>query len=289
MNRLLLAASLIMALFMSADVTSGQTVTMDRLYGQGVHAYHAGQLQQSMTLFSEAINQGSRDPRVYYFRGLVLAAFGDTGAASGDFQMGARFEATSAGRYYAVGRSLERVQGPLRMQIEEARRDAKLFAQLQQQAGAPGAPGSPAQAQTLPFIPSTPALDRSTQMNFPDVTGIENPGTPFSGDPPVNTPQPAVPQPAEPQPEAAPMDAFDSDEKADVEPKSDPFGDPVPAAEETPDANDPTAPEGPDDPFGDTKPAENETPPAPAPEGGGEGSEGSGGPPDDPFGDDDDG
>ena len=276
MNRLFVVLPLLMVLFPSNDVANAQNITMERLYGQGVHAYHAGQLQQAMTLLSDAINQGTRDPRVYYFRGLVLAGLGESGAASGDFQMGAQLEATSAGRYYAVGRSLERVQGPLRMQIEDARREAKLMAQLQQQTAAAGAPGAPA-AQSYPFIPSTRALDRNTQMNFPDVTGIENPGTPVFGDQLGKAPEPVSPD-AIPQP----MDAFDTDEKPNVEPQTDPFGDPVPPAEAP--AEEPMQ-EG-ADPFGDQPPAEDEPAPAPAPE---QGGEGSGGPPDDPFDDDGDG
>ncbi len=274
MNRLLYAGMLMLALLIPADSTNAQTETLDRLYGQGVHAYHAGNLQQAMSLLSEAIGAGSRDPRVYYFRGLVLAGLGDSAAAAGDFHVGAEIEASPAGRFVAVGRSLERVQGPLRLQIEDARREARLMARLQQQAMAPGSP-----AQTLPVIPSAPVTNpTASQMNLPDVTGIENPGTPFTGSHTLKAD--AIPVPPVPPP----MDAFGSDEKPNAQPEGDPFGSETPQPAAAPDAGEQPMEE---DPFGDPKPQGDD--PDPFDDSGNEPSGDKGGdnsPPDDPFGDD---
>ena len=43
-----------------------QTAILAETYGQGVHAYNSGRLSDALNFFSLAIDNGSRDPRVYY-------------------------------------------------------------------------------------------------------------------------------------------------------------------------------------------------------------------------------
>ena len=44
---------------------------LNRLYGNGVHAYKRGDYIQAHRWLSEAIDSGNRDPRTRYFRGLA--------------------------------------------------------------------------------------------------------------------------------------------------------------------------------------------------------------------------
>jgi hypothetical protein len=108
-------------------VGSAQDV-LSELYGRGVHAYFAGDSTGALTFLNEADQAGSTDPRVFYFRGLVKSGLGMTDEASVDFDRGANLEVTSK-RAVEVGKALARIQGANRLQIEDARRKARLMAQ----------------------------------------------------------------------------------------------------------------------------------------------------------------
>ena len=95
-------------------------------YGQGVHAFFAGQLLQAEQFFSQVIAAGSEDPRVYYFRSMALLRLGRQAEAEHDMQLGATIEARHPGRQYSVSKSLERVQGTGRRALEKFRRQARL-------------------------------------------------------------------------------------------------------------------------------------------------------------------
>jgi len=75
-----------------------------------------------------AIAAGSRDPRVFYFRGLAYLKFGRTSEAEMDFQKGAELESRDINKYYNVGRALERVQGSDRQLLETYRVQARMAA-----------------------------------------------------------------------------------------------------------------------------------------------------------------
>lgn len=98
---------------------------LDDLYGQGVHAYFDGDLQGAVTWLSEAIDQGTRDPRAYYFRGVAQLRLGDAAAAADDFRIGATIENDGSDQYFPIASSLSRIQGEARMQIEHARQAAR--------------------------------------------------------------------------------------------------------------------------------------------------------------------
>ena len=112
-----------------ASVTSSscfaQSAVLSEIYGRGVHAYHAGQYDQSAQWLGMAIDNGFRDPRAYYFRGLATAASGRSDESQADFELGAEIEAQGAFGN-SVGRSLSRVQGSTRLQIERIRENARL-------------------------------------------------------------------------------------------------------------------------------------------------------------------
>ncbi|NBW86288.1 MAG: hypothetical protein EBR23_05555 [Planctomycetia bacterium] len=111
---------------------SVDSVPMQAIYGVGVHSFFAGQLGRSYDDLTNAIEAGSRDPRVYYFRGLAALRMGRTDEAEADFTKGAELEADPQ-RLMAVdvARSLERVQGPDRLQLERHRTRARLVSQQQ--------------------------------------------------------------------------------------------------------------------------------------------------------------
>ncbi len=106
---------------------SAQGDILSEIYGRGVHAYYAGRYDEAEQLFSSAIDNGSKDPRVFYFRGIVNMQRGSSLEAESDWQQGAQIEArgTSVG---SIGRSLSRFQGAGRLQLEQIRQTAKLQA-----------------------------------------------------------------------------------------------------------------------------------------------------------------
>jgi hypothetical protein len=121
----ILALGLALPLASATKPALGQKTILTDLYGQGVHAFYAGDSQAAYDHFSTAINNGIEDPRAYYFRGIAACALGRSFEAESDWQQGARLEARGimAG---AIGRSLARFQGPDRIKLEKIRQDAKL-------------------------------------------------------------------------------------------------------------------------------------------------------------------
>lgn len=98
---------------------------LDTLYGKGVHQFFRGDSAESIRTFSDCVAAGSRDPRVYYFRGLALAGAGRSDEAEADFAEAARIEAAGSGGW-DVARALERIQGPRRHLIEKHRLAARV-------------------------------------------------------------------------------------------------------------------------------------------------------------------
>jgi hypothetical protein len=97
------------------------------LSGRGVHAYYAGNMNDSLQYFSMAIDNGIQDPRAYYFRGMVHEVTGRPEQAESDWQMGAQMEANGKANP-SIGRSLSRIQGTSRLKLESIRQKAKLDA-----------------------------------------------------------------------------------------------------------------------------------------------------------------
>jgi tetratricopeptide (TPR) repeat protein len=111
---------------LSAVSLFAQDAVLAQQYGSGVHAYFAGDLQQAYDRLSAAAQAGSKDPRVFYFRGLTYLQFGRPQEAAIDFRKGAELESRDINRFYNVGKSLERVQGSARIQLEGYRVDARM-------------------------------------------------------------------------------------------------------------------------------------------------------------------
>ncbi|HMP77844.1 MAG TPA: hypothetical protein PKD54_00190 [Pirellulaceae bacterium] len=105
---------------------SGQENTPDfeSVYSLGVHQYFSEEYQAAYETLAHAKLIDPNDPRPYYFRGLAAYQLGFDGRL--DFEVGARTEARVAGAAALVSRSLERVQGPLRLYLEELRISARI-------------------------------------------------------------------------------------------------------------------------------------------------------------------
>ncbi|HND54191.1 MAG TPA: tetratricopeptide repeat protein, partial [Pirellulaceae bacterium] len=66
-----------------------QNAVLSDLYGRGVHAFFSQKYDRAHELLTAAIDNGSRDPRCYYFRGLSYSRLGRPDEAQADFTKGA--------------------------------------------------------------------------------------------------------------------------------------------------------------------------------------------------------
>jgi hypothetical protein len=113
---------------LSAVSLFAQDAVLGQEYGSGVHAYFMGDSQTAYERLTAAAQGGSKDPRVFYFRGLTYLQLGRPQEATMDFRKGADLESKDINRFYNVGKALERVQGSARLQLEDYRVDARMAA-----------------------------------------------------------------------------------------------------------------------------------------------------------------
>lgn len=104
-----------------------QAAILAETYGRGVHAYNSGRVSDALKFFSLAIDNGSQDPRGYYYRGIVNYVSGRPEEAEKDWQAGAVIEALG-GPNPSIGRSLARFQGNGRLKLEQIRQTARIKA-----------------------------------------------------------------------------------------------------------------------------------------------------------------
>src|SRR5688572_4747981 len=116
----------------ATSAATAQQPALDQIYGNGVHAFFAGDHGQAIDQLSAAIDGGMRDARAYYFRGLAQSRVGHGVQAEDDFAQGAALESAEPEVTPMVSRALQRVQGQTRLKIESHRTRAR-FAALQQQ------------------------------------------------------------------------------------------------------------------------------------------------------------
>ncbi len=112
-------------LLVSVLISSSVLAAVPDKYSDAVAALKAGDAQTALQQLSELVDAGSKDPRVYYFRG--IAAAGLNKSPDADFKRGAALEAAS-GTSRSVNAALESVQGDLRRQIEKFRAQGKAAA-----------------------------------------------------------------------------------------------------------------------------------------------------------------
>lgn len=223
-----------------SGLARAQSNPLMELYGQGVHAYFAGDLQKANELLTTAIDAGTRDPRAYYFRGLVQTRQGGIGAGMADYETGADVEyGVNRGLNVNVPKALERIQGPMRAELEKVRQAARLASRDSQATLQRSRLESLRQSGTVPAIPSEAesVLDGRLTPGNPR----EMPSAPRGDDQAAPVPEVI---PADDQPAAPEADPFGGNNDAD------PFGDdsaPSDAPADDAPASDSAAE---DDPFG---------------------------------------
>jgi hypothetical protein len=117
-----------MSAFLTTAASRAEQAVFNQLYGNGVHAYFAGNYRQAYEQLTSAIQGGTQDPRAYYFRGLTYLKLGRPQEAAADFQRGAEWETKDVNQRFNVPRALERVQGEVRQQLETYRMEARKVA-----------------------------------------------------------------------------------------------------------------------------------------------------------------
>ena len=204
---------LAIASFVFCLTAAADDAELNRIYGRGVHQFYRGNLSEAESLFSEAIGAGTKDPRVYYFRGLIQAKRGGSYAAEADFRMGANLEYSKKARRVDVGRALERVQGSVRKQIEEIRADVRLNGSDLDRP----APIVVPQANPPKTTPGNEVPAPYDLLEQPRAI----PATPLTPATPIE-PEPAIPSDeAAPTDEASPADSMDDPSDAMAEEPAD--------------------------------------------------------------------
>lgn len=276
-------AVLALAAVVSAASVRAEDAAVDKLYGEGVHAFFAGNLGAAQQHLDASIAAGNRDPRCYYYRGLTLSRLGKADAAKADLQTGAKLEAQSPESTSLVNRSIQRIQGSTRLALEKYRADAQLAAvaarkareaqrygtarasaiqELEKQAAAAGA-----SAEVLPEngkkAASAAAAATDPAATAPDPFGDDPAATgPAVTDPAAEKPaeeMPAEEKPAEEAPagEAPAAEQPATEPPATEPPATEPPAGEAPATEEKPAAETP--------PASEEKPAAEEPPAGEAP------------------------
>ena len=225
-----------------AAPANAQDSVLAELYGFGVHSYFAGQYEDAHEYLTTAVEQGTRDPRVYYFRGLTYTRLGRPDEAKADYMKGADLESSGADRVYPIGRSLQRVQGRSRIEVERHRQKARLVARTRNMKAnaARYEQLQNAEGQVLRDANRPPPAAAQDLVGQPADDAANDP---FADDAPEETPQPA---PQRPAPDAG-GDLFGD---APAEPAAPTTPEPAPAAGEDDPFGDAPAPAE-DDPFGD--------------------------------------
>jgi len=232
---------------------------LGRLYGQGVHAFFDGEYAKAHKFLSMAIDAGSTDPRVYYFRGLALQKLGRPEAAEEDFATGGKFEAEDVDNnyQYKVAFALQRVQGSNRLEIETHRQQARIAERKRQREAESGGSAVGRPATTLPS--PTPRVDDTPPADSPvDDAPVDD--APADDGPPTR-PVPRTDDGGLPGVDDGPLPAREPDAGLD----DDLFGDGAPADKPADPAPGDATPMPDENPF---KPADDAPAPGPAPDDG---------------------
>lgn len=173
-----------------ASSAQAQSEILSETYGRGVHAFNSGSYIDAYSFLSMAIDNGMKDPRAYYYRGIVAYTTGRQEEAQADWLMGAQLEAQGQSDP-SIGRSLARVQGSIRIQLEKTRQTARLTAlsnSIQRSNARYGELGiqpkstrpAPAVGLTPPAVPAAVAADNPFADDIAGQATIESDDA-FSG------------------------------------------------------------------------------------------------------------
>jgi len=221
---------MVVGIALGAASLLAQDAVLDHLYGQGVHKFFARNYVGAFEDFNTAIENGSDDPRCFYFRGLTYLNLGREDEAKADFEKASQLEMQAAGKFFNVSKALERIQGRQRVMIEQYRTKARLAVMVE--------------------------MERQRKARYEELRREEARVLDQSA-PPVGIPE-AAPAPA---PAAAPAQpAMPAQPEAPAQPAQPPAAEPPAPAAPAP-AAEPAAPAAPTVPPQPQAPAE---PPAPA-------------------------
>ena len=222
----------------------------DALYTSGVEAYFRGRSAEAESSFSRLMSVDRTDPRAYYFRALSRIAQGRDNEARSDMETGAQLEARFPYRF-DIGKTLERVQGPSRLLLEQYRSRARASAGMNPSLGPLRAPdtallrerrivpldefsrtGEP-RSIVAPLAPPDPTTVPAAAPLLPAKDSTAAPGNPFGDDsvapakatqpktPPAKTAAPEPPRAKAPLP-PAPKSAAPAPKPSDDD-KENPF------------------------------------------------------------------
>jgi hypothetical protein len=96
-------------------------VAAEKDYADGVNFFFDGDYASAERALQDAVANNGLDARYHYFLGLARLALGKTRQAQEDFDQGAALERLGRPGSAAVSAALERVQGPARQTVNEAR------------------------------------------------------------------------------------------------------------------------------------------------------------------------
>lgn len=160
---------------------SAQDAILAQMYGRGVHAFNSGNYTDANRFLSAAINGGTKDPRAYYFRGIVASVQGMQYQAEGDWAQGAQLEA-KMGTTAGIGRSLSRFQGSARLKLEQIRQEARLQQVISANANSTIRSNEIQAAQPAVVAQPVPVVPRSSNPITPPPTP-PTADNPFADDP----------------------------------------------------------------------------------------------------------
>jgi len=276
MSRMISPQLLASTLFVFVSVLVGSANAQDRqlvdLYGQGVHAYYRSDFDAAQKFLELAVEEGSKDPRAYYFLGLSNMVLGNTEEAEVNFTSGAELELDGT-QSYNIGKALERVQGPERLMLEQFRSDVRTAIYLRRKAW------EKKRYDDLKTAEAEVLRDRSKQSDTKPPVDIpaEDPTDPFPGAKPSGVddipeatepveesaaPRMTVPSPTDPFGKATPSNPVPVPANTPDRDPADPFSKPAPKAADPfapePESTDPFGAAAPasSDPFGSAEPAQ---------------------------------
>ncbi|MDO4629954.1 MAG: hypothetical protein Q4C70_12295, partial [Planctomycetia bacterium] len=113
----------------AAFAQTGDDAVIYQAFGRGVHYYNAQNYSAAFDELTKCVDNSSKNPSVYYFRGLALMNLGREDDAIIDFKKGAELEGVSISSVQKqIGYDLQFVQGEIRQTLEVYRASAKLAA-----------------------------------------------------------------------------------------------------------------------------------------------------------------
>ena len=259
MARYFVATVAVTAMALQSVAVHAQDSLLAELYGQGVHAYNSRDYHRAHELLTQTIDQGSKDPRCFYFRGLSYMGMGHSDAAKLDYDTAAMLEAKGGARVYPVSRSLQRIQGSARLTLEKHRRAARLAvrqerlkvqrtryeAQQRAEGDVLRDPNRKPSVTARDLVGPPKQQSKSDPFAAPEEMPQPAPEKPK----PTEVAKPAADTPSETAPSTAPPAAGDT-----PDPTADPFGGETPSDDpfgDTPSSDDPFGGDSSEDPFKD--------------------------------------